>query len=130
MTIPNKELVGKNPRLKDGVYSDDYMAALDQFATVDEVFGKHREAIANGEHVVARLVMGTLGRCEYESHLVSLVMGAAKAGEWRAVVREPGRHFEGLDVVTERHFGHITKLEGKTYLLPSALYIAYCNEKL
>ena len=130
MAIPNRELVGKNARLDNGVYSDDYMATLNQFATVDEVFGEHREAIAAGENVVGSLVMGTLSKSEYENHLVSLVMNAAKAGEWRAVVREPGRHFAGLDAVTDKHFGHVTEHEGKKFLLPSALYVVYCNEQL
>ena len=131
MTIPGKELVGKNARLEDGIYSDDYMAALNEFATVDEVFGKHKEAIAARKHnPIDRLVMDTLGVSEYENHLVALVITAAKAEEWKAVERKPGKHIEGLDVVTEKHFGYVTEHEGKTFLLPSAFYLVYCKAQI
>ncbi len=131
MAIPGKELVGKNARLNEGIYSDDYMAALNEFATVDEVLGEHKEAIANGEqNPVCRLAWGTLGKCEYENHLVSLVMTAAKAGEWRAVERIHGRQIEGLDVVTDKHFGYVTEHEGKTFLLPSTFYLVYCKAQI
>ena len=131
MTIPTKELVGQNATLTDGVYSDDYMTALNQFAPVDEVMGEHREAIALGEHggPVAGLVMNTLGKSEYENHLVSLVMTAAMKGEWRAVNRSR-MQMAGLDVVVEKHFGYVAKLEDKTFLLPSAMYVVYCKEQL
>ncbi len=130
MAIPGKELVGKNARLNEGIYSDDYMDALNEFATVNEVLGEHREAIANGEqNPIFRLVSGTLGKCEYENHLVDIVMTAAKAGEWRAVEREP-RHKPGLSVVTDKHFGYVTEHEGKTFLLPSALYLTYCKAQI
>ncbi len=130
MTIPRKELVGQNVRLVDGVYSDDYLTALNQFASVDEVFGEQKEAIAKGEqNPVARLIMGTLGKSEYENHLFALVMIAAKAGEWKAVERGP-QHMPGLDVVTEKHFGHVTKYQDRTFLLPSAMYLTYCKEQL
>jgi hypothetical protein len=36
MAIPDKKLVGKNASLDNGVYSDDYMVALNQFVTVNE----------------------------------------------------------------------------------------------
>ena len=130
MAIPGKELVGKNAILENGVYSDDYMVALNQLATVDEVFGKYKEDIAEGKNVVARLVMETLGKCEYENHLVSIVMKAAKAGEWRAVLREPGKHIAGLDVVTKKHFGYVAEHEGQKFLLPSPMYLAYCKANL
>ncbi len=130
MAIPGEELVGQNARLAGGVYSDDYMNALNQFATVDDVFGEHKEAIAKGKHdPVARLVIGTLGKSEYENHLVALVMTAAKADEWRAVERGP-EHMPGLDVVTQKHFGYVTKYGGKTFLLPSPVYVTYCKATL
>ncbi len=130
MAIPGKELVGKNANLVDGVYSDNYLIALNQYASVDYVFGEHTEAIAQGEYdAVARLVMGTLGEVEYESHLVALVMTAAEAGEWKAVEIEP-RPLPGLDVVTKKHFGHVTQYQGKTFLMPSAMYLAYCKEQI
>ena len=131
MTIPGRELVGKNAQLIDRVYTDDYLHALNQFATVDEVFGQLKESIAAGEHTpVAKLVMGTLGKCEWENHLVSLVMGAAKAGEWKAVVREPFKHTDGLTVVEERNFGYVVKQGGERFLMPSASYVTYCKERL
>lgn len=129
MTIPSKQLVGQNAGLVDGVYSDDYLKALNQFVTVDEVFGEQREAIAKGEWTsVARLVMGTIGQSEYENHLAALVMKAAKVGEWRAVERE-SRHMPGLERVTEKHFGYVVKYKNKTFLLPSAIYLTYCDEQ-
>ena len=129
MTIPGRELVGQNAQLVGGTYTDDYMVALNQFVTVDEVLGENRQAIAKGEHTpVARLVMDTLGKCEYENHLVALVMAAAKAGEWKAVKRGQ-QHMPGLDVVVDENFGYTTKYQGKTFLLPSAMYLAYCKEK-
>ena len=131
MTIPRKELVGKNAKSSDRVYFDSYMDELNKFASVDEVFGKHRTAIANGESCpVSNLVMDTLGKSEYENHLVALVMTAAKAGEWRAVLREPRKHTEGLKAVTEKHFGYVVEHEGQTFLLPSALYVVYCKQQL
>lgn len=134
MTIPitpGKELVGRNARLEDGVYRDDYIAALNQFASVDEVFGEHRQAISKGDHyIVGNLVMGTLGRTEWENHLVSIVMNAAQSGEWRAVLREPRRQTEGLDAVTTNNYGHVVEHEGRKFLLPSALYVTYCQAKL
>src|SRR3989344_3502809 len=126
MAIPGRELVGKNSQLVDDVYSDDYMRALNSFATVDEVFGQHRKDIVGGGSSVNRVVMGTLGRSEWEDHLVALVMVAAEAGEWRAVVREPNRHTAGLDEVEKRHFGYVTEYGEKTFLAPSAMYLAYC----
>lgn len=130
MTIPNKELVGKNARAQKDVYSDDYLKALNKFATVDEVFGEHKRKIANGENIIGALVMDTLGRSEWENHLVAIVMNAAKAGEWRAVVREPGMLVEGLDEITKKHFGFVVKHKGKKYLIPSALYVTYCQAQL
>ena len=130
MVIPRKELVGRNAKLQNGVYSDDYMTALNQFATVDEVFNQQKEHIAAGEIVVGRLVMDTLGKSEYENHLVALVMTAARAGEWRAVIRNPMVHNRGLDVVTEKHFGYVVEQEGKKFLLPSVLYVMYCQAQL
>jgi len=130
MTIPNKELVGKNPKLEDGVYTDDYMNALNEFARVDEVFRESKAAIASGENIVGRLVMDTLGKSEYENHLVAIVMSAAEAGEWRAVVRESEKHIPGLDTVTRKHFGHVTAYQGKTFLLPSVSYVVYCNDRI
>lgn len=130
MAIPNKQLVGQNASITDGVYTDDYIAALNKFATVDEVFRENKEAIAKGEMTpVATLIMGTLGKTEYELHLVSLVMTAAEAGEWRAVERKKHNQYDGLDAVVKNNFGHVTEFEGKTFLLPSAMYIVYCNER-
>ncbi|MBI2574743.1 hypothetical protein HYV82_02565 [Candidatus Woesearchaeota archaeon] len=129
MGIPRKELVGQNAGLVNGVYCDDYTAALNRFASVDEVFGENREAIARGEQgTVARLTMGTLGKSEYEAHLAALVMTAANAGEWRAVERGP-QHMSGLEEVTRKHFGHVTEYQGQTFLLPSAMYLVYCNDQ-
>lgn len=130
MAIPGRELVGKNAQVTDKEYNDDYLRALNQFATVDEVFGQHRKDIAAGGDSVARVVMGTLDRVEYENHLVALVMTAAKEGEWKAVFRHPYRHAPGLDVVEQKHFGHVVKQGEKTFLLPSAMYLAYCKEEL
>lgn len=131
MTIPRKELVGRNSRLENEVYLDDYMTALNEFATVDEVFGNQREAITNRHcSTVASLVMGTLGKAEHEFHLASIVMNAAKAGEWRAVVREPGKHYDGLDNVEHKGFGYVVDHEDKKFLLPTALYVTYCQRKL
>ena len=130
MTIPGKELIGKNAQVSDKIYSDDYLRALNKFATVDEVFGQHRADIAAGGNSVGTLVMETLGKSEWEEHLVSLVMTAAKAGEWRAVVREEGKHTEGLDVVVEKDLGYVTKHGDTTFLLPSAMYVSYCKAKL
>jgi len=130
MKIPDKTLIGKNAELVEGVYSDDYMNALNNFASVDEVFGKNKEAIAKGENTpVARLIMGTLDKAEYENHLVSIIMTAAKNGEWRAINRGL-QHMPGLDEVTRRHFGHVTNYKGQTFLLPSPMYLTYCKEKL
>ncbi len=130
MTIPSKELVGKNPKLVNGAYIDDYMIALNEFATVNEVLGKHREAIADGNfHPTARVVMGTLDRFEYENHLAALIMVAAKTGEWRAVERGTLQKC-GLEVVTERHFGYVVEHDGETFLLPSAKYLAHCKAEL
>lgn len=130
MAIPGKELIGENARLEDGIYSDDYMDALNQFATVDEVLGEHKEAIAKGEqNPISRLIADTLGKYEYEFHLVDIVMAAAKAGEWRAVERGPQQR-PGLSAVTDKQFGYVTEHEDKTFLLPSAFYLTYCKEHL
>lgn len=130
MAIPGRELVGKNAQVCNGIYCDDYLRALNQFATVDEVFGQHKADIAAGGNSVGRVVMETLGHYEWENHLVALVMGAAKAGEWKAVFREPMRHMEGLDRVEKKGFGYLAKQGDKTFLLPSAIYITYCKEQL
>lgn len=130
MTIPGKELVGKNAKLIEGVYFDDYMNTLNQLVSVDEVFRQHKKEIAEGQFdPVANLVMGTLGKSEYENHLVALVMTAAKTGEWRAVERG-SQHMPGLDVVVNKNYGYVSELEGKTFLLPSLMYISYCKEQL
>jgi hypothetical protein len=131
MTIPDRKLIGKNVKLDNGNYSDDYIAALNKFATVDEVFGQHKEAIAKGEQSpICRCVMGTLGKSEYENHLVSLIMIAARAGEWKAVIREPLTQNQGLETVMEKGFGYVVMNEGKKFLLPSAGYVVYCKERL
>jgi hypothetical protein len=130
MKIPRKELVGRNRRLENGVYSDDYMTALNELVTVDEVFGGYRKQIAEGGIAVGRLVMETLGKTEWENHLVSIVMTAAKTGEWRAVLRDPRNQLEGLEAVTDKNFGYVVQHESKTFLLPSALYVTYCQAKL
>ena len=126
MSIPQKDLVGKNARIEEkGVYRDDYLDALNKFAPVDEVFGKDRKAIAKGEwEPVANLVMDTLGKAEWENHLVAIVMTAAKEGEWRAVPRGP-QHQDGLDEVVEKKYGFVVNL-GKKFLVPSAFYVNYC----
>ncbi len=130
MAIPRKKLVGQNPTVVDRIYSDDYLKALNEMVTVDEVFGNQRTAIAKGQPVVGRLVIGTLGRTEWENHLVSLVMTAAETGKWSAVVSEPDKHLPGLEEVQKRHFGYVTDYQGVKYLLPSAMYVAYCQENL
>jgi len=123
-------LVGENARLENDVYYDDFMSVLNELVTVDEVLGEQREAIAKGETTpVANLVMGTLGVCEHENHLVSLVMEAARAGEWRAVSRGEGQIY-GLDSVVEKGFGYVTEHEGKKYLLPSVHYIEHCRRQI
>lgn len=127
---PGKELVGKNVRIVDGQYNDDYLTALNQFASVDKTFGRYRADIAKGGNSVGRVIMGTLGKNEWENHLVALVMGAAKAGEWKAVVREPYVHTSGLDAVEGKKFGYVVKHEKKTFLLPTALYLDYCKREL
>lgn len=130
MAIPKKELVGRNARIENGIYLDDYLTALNEFSSVDETFGKHKEAIAAGKDAVASLVMGTLGRSEWENHLVALIMTAAKAGEWRAVFRDSFKHREGLDAVAEKNFGYVVEQNGETYLLPSAAYVSRCQAEL
>ena len=130
MVIPRKELVGRNARLEGDVYLDDYMDALNQFATVDEVFGEQKEAIASGKNVIARLVMGTLGDSEYEKHLVSIVMNAAKAGEWRTVHRKKTYTLAGLDAVTRGNLGYVIEHGDEKFLLPSVNYVTYCKGKL
>ena len=135
MSIPVIDLVGKNARLRGGIYTDKYMTALNEFATVDKIFGANREAIANGKrNLVLNLITttntsGHLGRPEYEKHLLDFVMTAAKAGEWRAI-KLGIQHAPGLDAVVEEHFGYVTVHKGKAFLLPSALYLIYCKEQL
>jgi len=129
MTIPNKRLVGINPRLDNEGYSDDYTDALNRFVSVREVFGEHKKSIAKGGREVGRLVMGTLGKSEYEEHLVSLVMRAANAGEWRGIKRGLGRQI-GLNSVVKKGFGYVTEFQGEKILLPSALYVVYCDAQL
>lgn len=130
MAIPSKKLVGKNQVLVDRVYSDDYIKALNRYVSVDEVFGEHKKEISKGEFCpVARFTMGALSKLEHENHLVALVMRAARAGEWRAVERGP-EHRSGLDEVTEKSFGYVIRYQDKTFLLPSARYLAYCKEQL
>jgi hypothetical protein len=130
MKIPGKELVRRNASLRENRYSDDYLLTLNQFMNVNEVFGEHKAEVARGGNVVGRLVMDTLGRSEYENHLVALVMAAAKTGEWSAVLRKPNIHEEGLDAVMEKRFGYVIEIEGKKFLLPSALYVSYCKAQL
>lgn len=130
MAIPGKELVGQNAIVVGEKYLDDYLIALNTLAPVDEIFGDQRRDISQGGRIVGRLVMGTLGRTEWENHLVSIVMTAAKEGKWSAVVREPELHLPGLDEVENRHFGYIIDHKGIKYLLPSLMYVAYCKEKL
>ncbi len=143
MTIPTKELVGKNPLLAGELpiggpyhgkhiyrYYDEYTRALNGFARVDEVFSNHREAIAKGENYpISNLIMDALGKKEGENHLADIVMTAARAGEWKAIERLPHQRY-GLYLVIEKHFGHLTNYKGKMFLLPSALYVVYCKEKL
>ncbi|MBT3405077.1 hypothetical protein HN832_04095 [archaeon] len=129
MTIPSRKLIGQNVILDDEIYSDDYMRILNRESPVEDVFGKHKSAIAQGKNVVARLVMDTLGNSKYEQHLVNLIMRAAKVGEWRA--REvKGRKDYGLDAVLEKKFGYLTEHKGKTYLLPSFLWTVHCHTEL
>ncbi len=130
MTIPDRKLVGKNAKIEDDIYRDDYLRALNQLVTVDEVFGKYREKIKNGKEIIGDLVYDIFNKKKHEAHLVSLVMHAASAREWVAVVREPGKHIDGLDEVTEKCFGYVTDHKGKKFLLPSLAYVAYCNDKL
>lgn len=130
MTIPGRELVGQSAQMRDNTYSDDYLRALNEFATVDEIFGEHRKDIAEGGNSVGRLTMGALGIGEWENHLVDIVMRAAKAGEWTAVIRRPGTQTEGLSAVRKKHYGYITEFDGKIFLMPTAMYLAYCKEEL
>ena len=129
MAIPVKKLIGNNAKVHRGVYTDDYIGALNQFATVDEVLGSHKNAIARGKQdPICKIVMGTLGVIEFEDQLVSLVMKAARAGEWRAVKTEA--HPNWLKVVAEKNYGYVVEHEGKTYLLPSAYFLVHCKEEL
>jgi hypothetical protein len=131
MTIPSKDLVGQDAKLVDGVYTDAYMKAINELVSPDTIFGADREEIVKGTMTsVGKFVMGTLGTLEHEYHLASLVMTAAEAREWRAVVREPGRHMAGLDAVVDKGFGHVATYNEKTFLLPSAHYLTYCLTKL
>jgi|GEM_PF-4127870 len=129
MTIPDKSLVGQNAVLKNDIYTDDYLRALNAVAPVDEVFGRHKKAIARGESIVGKLVMDTLGKTEYEHHLVTLVMTAAKTGQWSAVKRAPW-NLSGLEEVIYKKFGHVAIHEKETFLLPSLTYVAYCKDTL
>lgn len=128
--IPGIELVGKNASLHDGVYNDDYMTALNDMASVDDVFGRHKQDIAEGKNAVGWLVMDTLGKSEYENHLVSIVKKAAKAGKWVAVLREQYKHTDGLSVVEGKNFGYVAEHEGQKFLLPSAHYLTHCKARL
>ena len=125
--IPSKELIGQNASLNNGVYSDDYMIALNKFASVDEVLGKDKEGISKRRiDPIARIVMGTLGRSEYENHIGELLIVAANRGEWSAIERN--HHQNSLDVITKKHFGHVATYQDRTFLLPSAMYVTFCAE--
>ena len=130
MMIPRRELVGRNARLEEGIYRDDYLTELNKVMPVDEVFSGCREEIAHGGNIVGRLVMETLRKIEWENHLVSIVMTAALSREWRAVFREPLIHDKGLDAVTKKHYGYVVEHEGKRFLVPSPLYVTYCKDVL
>ena len=124
-------LIGIDPEIKDNNYSDKFTHSLDEIFPVDEVFGEHKKSIASGTwEVIPSLVMDTLGKSKWENHLVSIVMTAAKTGNWLGVVREPGKHIAGLDRVQEKHYGHVVEHEGKKYLIPSLHYVTYCKEKI
>ncbi len=129
MTIPSKSLVGKNARVVNGEYIDDFIYALNNYAIVGEVFGKNQAKIAKGESdSVAMLVMDTLGHLEYEFHLAALVITAAKNNSWSAVIRER-QHEPGLSEVVKKNFGYVVEYSGQKYLLPSVKYIDYCKEQ-
>ena len=132
MIIPGKKLVGWHQTIVDDIYNDDYLRALNKFASVDDVLGKDRDTIAKGEfNSIARIVMGTLGKEEYERHLAALLIVSAKAGTWQAVERVENQT-NGLDVVKEKHFGHVigylTAQGTRRFLMPSAMYVTYCKE--
>jgi hypothetical protein len=129
MTIPSKDLIGKNARVVNGVYLDDFMDALNNYATVNNVFGKNRSKIAKGyANEVNQFVLDTLGHFGYEYQLVSLVMTAAKNNSWRAIAREQHQEY-GLDVVVEKNFGHVIEHKGQKYLLPSVKYLEHCKKQ-
>ncbi len=134
MTIPGKELVGMHPTISNGVYNDDYLRQLNEFASVDEVLGEYKKGIADNSWLsIAHFALGALGHDDKygvigEVSLGGLLAIAAKVGSWSALDKDINQ-IPLLETLLNSHFGHITTHKGKAYLLPSAMFLTYCKEK-
>ena len=134
MAAPGKELVGKNARLNFiGNYSDDYLTALNQYASVVEVMGKSKQEVAEGGTGAAvwRVVAG-IDRTESamssinEITLVELLALAARKSEWKAI-RQKYPDDAGVKLAVEGGYAHLTYFKSKAFLMPSAMLTEYCQ---
>ena len=133
MTFPDKYSVGKNAEVVDERYNDDYLRALNEFCTVEDVFGGTAvESISIGNTLTLnRFVANSpLKSWEAEDLLKHFLYAATRSerGEWEAIEIKEG---DGLAKrVEEVGFGiRTTFSEDKQFLVPTALFLAYCNNR-
>lgn len=127
--IPTAKLIGERAHIVNLVYSDDYLQALNKFASVDEVLAGYRDQLQHWREPLVKLVEGIVSVGEPELYLATLIQQAAEYGEWRAI-EKTNLHSQILDEVVKRHCGHVTNFLGKNFLMPSASYVAYCKDLL
>lgn len=129
MPTPSKVLVGQNAKIIDEEYSDNYLKALNEFASVDEVFGENKEKVAGGNwDAVSSITANTLGDSIYEHNLIDIVVTAAGKGQWSAY-NNP-KMTDGLKVASDKHYIHLTEHKGQIFSMPTTSYLRYCKERL
>jgi hypothetical protein len=111
------ELVGMNATLQRNTYTDDYLIALNTVLPLTETVRPYVMPALERYY-------SSFARFESDQNLDDLVTAATTAGKWVAIERTPEQKTQILAADTLR-YGHLTRLEGKMYLVPS-LYFASC----
>ena len=135
ITLEGKELVGMNPSFID-YYADDYLRALNAWASVDHILGHEKAPIAEGGFDHVAMMLGNHPFVEgCPNFFLGFLTAAAQASEWRAI--EPRRSFErAINSMAETDYVHIVSLQStscprrdRVFLMPTAKTVMYFFER-
>ncbi len=122
-TSKKPSLVGVEPAMPNGGYSDSYLLWLNEVFKVDSILGQYRGRIAAFDQpAIFKGVADTLGSTDWEKdNFGTLLCEAAKKGSWVAIKRgrDNDRARLDLDKVEEKGLGYVVVHEETIWLMPS-----------